>query len=122
MTIRASKEDFIVRRKLNKKGLPGYLSHVLNSWKELKHWDKILIVSLMRYHKCTVFPIRPDTRTITDPLTSDQELALEQVRKDMRRHWRSMGMRSVEDVIKRRPNFTIKSSGYYLYPKQLGSQ
>lgn len=122
MTIRASKEDFIVRRKLNKKGLPGYLSHVLGSWKELKHWDKILIVSLMRYHKYTIFPVRPDIRTIVDPLTSDQQLALEQVRKDMRRHWRSIGMRSVKDVIKGRSNFTIKSSGYYLFPKQLGSQ
>jgi hypothetical protein len=61
-----------VWRKQDLSGLPKYLIRVFRSLYLLTLWDKVLIVTIMRFHKLVVFPVALDLSTIIDGQTPSE--------------------------------------------------
>lgn len=100
-------------------GLPGYLNQVVEKWKTLPFWDKILVVTAMRLHKCLVFPVPIDLKTITDPQTKDQITSTQKVIEDLVICWKRLGLRPAKKSLEASP---VKNRDTYLNPVNSGSR
>lgn len=116
----SQKESLTRWRKLNSNGIPRYVQELIDHWRSLSYFERVLVVSLLRAYKLLIIPTNLDFSTIIEDSTPQVKEDISKIRKEITDSWRELGIPSVSKVL---GTSTVKASDYYLQPNaMLGTQ